>query len=169
MGRHSNLILIGPEGKIIDSVKRVDLDMSSVRQVLPGMSYALPPGQNKLNLLDTTAEEVVARVLAGKDTELSKALMDAIQGLSPLVSRELARQAIGVIERTVSELENHHVKGLRSTIENTITALKNGSTPVMLSDQNGRPKEFSYMPIAQYGSLYTVKEFPSCSELLDAF
>lgn len=43
MGRHSNLILIGEDGRIIDAVKRVDADMSSVRMVLPGMRYVLPP------------------------------------------------------------------------------------------------------------------------------
>ena len=51
MGRHSNLILIGPEGRIIDAVKRVSDEVSSVRTVLPGGTYVLPPAQDKLDLL----------------------------------------------------------------------------------------------------------------------
>ena len=50
MGRHSNLIVVGQDGKIIDAIKRVDPEMSSVRPVLPKMKYVLPPVQNKLDL-----------------------------------------------------------------------------------------------------------------------
>lgn len=170
MGRHSNIILVGPENRIVDSIKRIDLEMSSVRQVLPGMSYALPPAQGKLNLLEAAPEEVTERVLAGRDLELSKALMEALQGVSPLLCREMARLAIGGLERTVSELSNHHIKGLRSTVENVIHILKTGeSTPVMLTEGNGRPKDYCFMPIAQYGETLLVKEYDSCSALLDAF
>ena len=52
MGRHSNMIVIGADGKIIDSIKRVGEDMSSVRLVLPGISYVLPPRDEKLSLID---------------------------------------------------------------------------------------------------------------------
>ena len=43
MGRSSNIILIDGEGIIIDCLRRVGLDKSDKRQVLPGLVYRLPP------------------------------------------------------------------------------------------------------------------------------
>ena len=62
MGRYSNIILIDENGKIIDALKRVDAEMSSERLVLPGLLYRLPPPQDKLSMLQCTAEEVLARI-----------------------------------------------------------------------------------------------------------
>ena len=50
MGRRSNLILYREDGRIIDSIKRVGQEMSSVRMVLPGAQYTLPPRDQRLNL-----------------------------------------------------------------------------------------------------------------------
>ena len=49
MGRNSNLILTGPDGRIIDCMRRVDFEMSEKRQVLPGLFYRDPPSQGKLD------------------------------------------------------------------------------------------------------------------------
>ena len=49
MGKHSNIILVDmTTGKIIDSIKRVSIDVNRVRQVLPGKEYEYPPAQDKL-------------------------------------------------------------------------------------------------------------------------
>ena len=57
MGRHSNLIIRRPDGKIVDSIKRIDTSMSSVRPILPGLTYTLPPAPaEKLNLLEVSAD-----------------------------------------------------------------------------------------------------------------
>ena len=53
MGRHSNIIVVSG-GKVLDSIKRVDHEMSSVRPVLPGLPYVVPPQQGKLRLLDVS-------------------------------------------------------------------------------------------------------------------
>ena len=50
MGRHSNCILVGADGRIADAVKRVDQETSSVRPILPGLPYELPPMQGKAQL-----------------------------------------------------------------------------------------------------------------------
>ena len=90
MGRYSNIILIDENGKIIDALKRVDAEMSSERLVLPGLLYRLPPPQDKLSMLQCTAEEVLARIdELPRDMELSKALLAALQGVSPIVAREV--------------------------------------------------------------------------------
>ena len=60
MGRNSNLILTGGDGRIIDCVRRVDYEMSEQRQVLPGLYYHLPPSQHKLSPETATLEDITA-------------------------------------------------------------------------------------------------------------
>ena len=94
MGRHSNIILIDQNNRILDAVKRVDEEMSSVRQILPGMSYTLPPPQlHKVSLMDAGPAQIVERVYGGRDVPLSKGLMEVLQGVSPIVCRELSYYA----------------------------------------------------------------------------
>ena len=62
LGRNANLILIGADGRIIDAARRVDADMSPLRQLMPGLIYRLPPQPDP----------------------------GRFSGLSPLVRRELA-------------------------------------------------------------------------------
>ena len=90
MGRHSNFILIDQDGRVIDALKRVDDTMSSVRPVLPGMRYTLPPAQDKLLLTEAAPEEMAQRIAGGRDVPLSKAILAEVQGVSPIVCREIA-------------------------------------------------------------------------------
>ena len=105
MGRYSNVILTDQEGKIIDALKRVDAEMSSQRLVLPGLTYHLPPPQEKKSVLEITSQELIAllKALPG-DMELSKALLSVLQGVSPIVCRELAHQAGRGVELTVKTM-----------------------------------------------------------------
>ena len=72
MGKYSNMILISGE-KIIDSMKRVDFTTSSVRQILPGLMYALPPQQDKLSIETTDIPVILDRVLSYREKSLSSA------------------------------------------------------------------------------------------------
>lgn len=172
MGRHSNIVLVGADGRILDAMRRVDLATSSVRQILPGMRYELPPGQDKLNPLEeaVTPDIIIARLRTGRDVALSKALLEALQGLSPLVCREISHRAVGGGDYTVGELQNHQIKGLRGTLEWLLQVVRTGeSTPMMLLEHAGRPKEFCFLPVTQYGDALNVREYPDCCALLDAF
>ena len=92
MGRHSNVILIDGEGKIVDAVKRVDLEMSSVRPVLPGLRYAPPPAEaGRLDLSLCRPEDFMEALARGKDAPLERALLGCAHGLSPLVCRDIRR------------------------------------------------------------------------------
>ena len=170
MGRHSNLILIDQNGRVIDAVKRVGEDMSSVRQVLPGMAYVLPPQQDKLSLLEATPEDVVARVQSGKPAELSKALLAALSGASPIVCRELAHYAGHGAELFSAQLSEDACARLTFRLRQLAEALRSHRcTPTMVCEPNGRPVEFSLMDIHQYGHAMLTRPFESCSALLDAF
>ena len=93
MGKYSNIILVNEDGKIIDSLKRVDAEMSAERVILPGLLYRDPPKQEKLSILETEPELIVEEIKnLNKTALLSKALMEKIQGISPIISRELEYQ-----------------------------------------------------------------------------
>jgi len=170
MGRHSNLIVLDQDSRIIDAIRRVDLETSSVRQILPGMRYALPPAQDKLSLLETTPERILERLGAGRDAELSKALMDALQGTSPILCREIAHYATRGVETLCSALTRDQRTRLEFYLAGLIETVREGrSTPTMVLEPGGKPRDFSFVPIHQYGAAMLTKEYESCSALLDSF
>ncbi len=167
MAQHSNIILLNGEGKIIDAFRRMD-DEKSVREVLPGGTYVLPPMYEKENILSCDLKAVCERI--GKSEKLlSKELLNIFQGFSPLVCREMASLVTGSDETGVAlsfsqleMLENELMK-IRNIIE------KNTPLPFLLSDADGKPYDFSYMPIKQYSDALEGQECASLSALLDSF
>ena len=95
MGRHSNVILVDGEGLVVDAIKRVDLEMSSVRPVLPGLRYEAPPAETgRLDISQCRPEDFLAALDKGRDAPLEQALLGISHGLSPLVCREVAHLAL---------------------------------------------------------------------------
>ena len=90
MGRCSNLIIVSGDGRVIDSIKRVDEEMSRERMVLPGMEYTLPPRDDRLNFLTCEPEDIKERLAGTQPKELSKALIRIFEGISPILAREWA-------------------------------------------------------------------------------
>ncbi len=170
MGRHSNLIFIGPDGTIIDAVKHIDFTMSAKRQVLPGLPYTPPPAQDKVDLLLDTPADALRRVLAQRGL-LEKALLKAVQGLSPLVCRELCEEVAHDASADGQALD----EAGRGRLLAVFTALaerlrSHRGEPTLLTDvQTGRPLEFSFLPIAQYGDRATAQRLDTFSTLLDTF
>ena len=71
MGRNSNLILLGGDGRILDCMRRVDFEMSEQRQVLPGLFYRLPPAQGKLDPLAAEPETLAVLLRNAADEKSS--------------------------------------------------------------------------------------------------
>ena len=170
MGRHSNIMLIGPDGRIIDAIKRVTADMSSVRQVMPGMTYVFPPAQNKLNALDIDCMELASRLKNGRDIPLSKALMENLDGVSPIVCREISEIVTGGFDTKAHDLTNDDFEKLASCLEKISESIKNGNAnPYMVIEENGHPLDFTFIKVSQYGDATEVRKFGSFSEMLDKF
>ncbi|MEG2038959.1 MAG: NFACT RNA binding domain-containing protein [Oscillospiraceae bacterium] len=169
MGRHSNCIFIGADGRVIDSIKRIDIEMSSVRPILPGITYTLPPQQNKLNLEQITTVEALTTLKNAKDIPLSKALLNTFEGLSPLICREIAL-AVDINDNVISQQNEMVFNELTKYIEQLKLMVTTGiCTPTTILQLTGKPSDFSFMPILQYGNSMQIKTYPSCSELLDEF
>ena len=94
MGKHSNLIFLTADGKIIDSARHVTEQISSVRQVLPGLYYQRPPAHGKLPFLALEPAALAAR-LAEAPKPLHKALSECVGGLSTQTAREIAYRTLG--------------------------------------------------------------------------
>ena len=171
MGRYSNIILVDENGKIIDALKRVDAEMSSERLVLPGLLYRLPPPQVKLSMLTCTVEEIMARIDAlPRDMELSKALMSVLQGISPIIAREVENSAGLGHEVYVKSMTPPQRRRTEMYVTTLMETAKNVSgTPHIVIDPQNKPKDFAFMDIRQYGNAMTVSEKKSFSEMLDAF
>ncbi len=167
MGRHSNLILLDGEGRIIDCLRRVDMEMSEKRQVLPGLFYHLPPAQEKVDPLSID-DEMFAELLnaAPYEQEASEFLLHTFFGLSPLVCRELAHQSCGDDARISSlicreQLKERFFRWQRDVKEKNFT-------PYLLSREN-KPQDFSYLPITQYGAESDGTGWEAFSPMLDTF
>ncbi len=170
MGRHSNIILIGEGGRIVDAIKRVDIETSSVRQVLPGMVYTLPPAAARLSLAEHTPQEIITAIKAARVGELSKVLMSVLEGVSPILAREMAHFTTGGEEKQTTELTPEQFERLTFFIKSVGDILRGGkATPTVVLDESGKPRDFSFIDINQYrGALQTV-QYESFSQLLDAF
>lgn len=170
MGRHSNLILIREDGRIIDAIKRVDEDMSRERLVLPGMRYTLPPRDTRLSLLNLNREEMVALLSAAKNEELSKCLIRILEGISPIFARECAFYAGHGRELMKDSLNEEEIGRLFFYLSNTGKNLKSGTnTYSVVLDKENSLKDFSFVRINQYGNLLFTREFSSACETLDYF
>ena len=168
MGRYSNIIL-SADGKIVDAIKRVDASMTSERLVLPGMDYELPPAQDKLNLLETDSITLCNRIAGEKPALLHKAILKSLQGVSPVVCRELQTEACGGAEVYNNELTPAQIRGLVDALDRLRERIHTNDPVDMLSDDTGKPFDFTFWPVQQYGNGAVLTEYAAPSMLLDAY
>ena len=167
MGRNSNLILTGADGRILDCLRRVDFEMSEQRQVLPGLYYHLPPTQGKRSPWDASEEELRALLCAQKMAD--SFLLETFGGLSPLLCRELAYAVFGQVDLDLSRLTDVQREDAAGKLFAAFDQLHTGKrTPVILV-RDERPWDFTCIPIRQYEGLITQEPQPSFSALLDTF
>lgn len=169
MGRNSNLILCGGDGRVLDCLRRVDFEMSEKRQVLPGLFYQDPPALEKQNPLTATPEALTAALTAVEGQKrFDKWLLDTFGGLSPLVCRELSFQLLGDVEADIGPLSPAERAAAAEALHDRFQTLTASPEPVMLRKE-GRPWDFSFQPVAQYGDYVEQETFGSFSTLLDGF
>lgn len=163
IGNQSNVILLNEEGRIIDALKRSDIQ--SKRLILPGAVYEYPEPQQKLDVTYESAEIIAERIMGCGEEPLWRGILNVMDGVSPLIAREMAYRMGGE-----DLLCQNAKKGkLVSQICYIKDEILSGGTPVMLKSADNTPADFSYIPIGQYGALYESAEFSSFCELLDNF
>ena len=170
IGRRSNLILLDEERRIIDCLRRVDSEMSPERQVLPGLFYELPPTHEKRPFTEgDEADFRTALAAANPERPADAFLLDTYFGLSPLVARELVFQAAGDSGKRVYELTEAQETALWQAVLSLRQRVEDGDFQPICLYRDGKPAEFSYLPIRQYGDLMENREMESFSALMDVF
>ena len=158
IGRSANAVLIGADGRIIDCMRRMDFAGDALRRMLPGMIYRLPPKQEKPVFFALDPEQRRALIAsADKTVPVDKWLMDSFSALSPLICRELAYRC------------NNDYVNLPDACDALCEAVAAGELAPWLISIDGKPKDFSFMAISQYGSAAQLERYDSFSEMLDAF
>lgn len=170
MGRQSNVILVDGEGIILDCMRRVDPSMSEIRPLLPGMRYRLPPKQDKPNFFETEPEERAALLRkAESGAALDSWLLHTFSGLSPLVCRELCYRAFQDTSPRFASLTPEQETAFLAEMDRLDDLVQSGKlAPYLLSDAL-KPKDFSFLPIEQYGDALRCEKRASFSELLDEY
>ena len=166
MGKYSNLIFTDENMKVIASLKTVDFTTSSLRQVLPGMRYELPPAQDKLDPTKTSYEEFLAAYTsASEEKSIEKFITSTYLGIASSIAREIAYRACG---RFDASLCNCSAEKLYSVFESIYSAINAGDfSPSVILDGSS-PIEYAFTTLSYFGS-YEIKAFESVSEALDLY
>ena len=169
MGKHSNIIFTDENNKIIDSIKRISANMSSLREVLPGREYFLPDELKKKDLLNTELEEFT-EILKSKEYALSKSIYMNFAGISPLIAEEIVLRASlssQAPSTSLSELEYTH---LFHTIKNLLDDIKAHNFSPNIVYRKEEALEFSSVELFSYNSEeYNKYSYDSVSKMLYDF
>lgn len=168
MGKHSNIIFCDDNKKILDSIKHVSSNMSSIREVLPGRDYFLPQTQRKLDPLTVTAEDFQRGVLA-TPLPTSKALYTALTGISPIMARELCARAAIDGDASAENLDDNAKIRLYSTLQRLMEETQEGSFSPNILFQDGLPVEYGVFPMVQYRDICTAEEYATVSQMLEQY
>ncbi len=170
MGRRSNIILVNQDGKVIDAIKRVDFVTSEVRQILSGVTYELPPSQDKLDPTATSINDLCIAILHGRDIPLSKAILEQVEGFSPMICREISHFVTGTMDSVISALTTEQKERLEFYLGVIKTALKpDGGQPVIIKNERGTQIDFTFIEPIQYPDNYKIIHCDSYSNVLDTF
>lgn len=167
MGKHSNIIFCNDTGMIIDSIKHISAQVSSVREVLPGRTYFIPETQHKLNPLDITLE-AFCEAISSKPMALSKALYTSLTGISPLIAEELCHRASLESAQSANSFSENEMLHLYRQFTLMMEAVKEQDFVPNIVSEDGVPLDFSVLTLTQYQDMQTTV-CSSVSEVLENY
>ena len=167
MGKHSNIIFCDDSDRIIDSIKHISAQTSSVREVLPGRDYFIPDTMHKLDPL-TVAQEDFITALRTKGGPLSKALYTSFTGISPVVAEEICYLAALESRMTAEDLSGDMLVHLYRQFSYYIEQVSLGDFSPAIYYEGREPKEFSALPLSHFSN-YRREEFPSISQVIRTY
>ena len=169
MGKHSNIIFCKEDGTILDSIKHISAQVSSVREVLPGRMYFIPHTVDKADPLTVTEEEFQT-LLRSVPMPVQKALYQKLTGISPLIGTELCHLASLEGEKPASELSENELTHLYRMFSLMMEDVKEGRFFPNIIYENGAPAEFASVPLTCFkGAGYESRPSSSISSLLETY
>jgi len=169
MGKHSNIILVNDQDVILDSVKHISYDKSSVRQVLPGKSYSMPPSQDKISPLELSSDNFSTRMQNLKEQKMQAMIYKSYNGISPVVAGEICARANIESDKLSGDLEENETESVYEQFEKVKEKIENCDfVPNVVYDDSSKPTDFFNMEMQIYKN-HNKKYFDSISELLEFF
>ncbi len=170
MGKHSNLILTDENGRILDSIKRVSHEKSSVREVLPGKDYVLPPSQNKKNPLLAEQGDFLFSLALQSGQKLQEFLYKTYTGISPIMAGEICFRADLEPSDTCQQITPEKGEALFTAFQAVMEEVKlSNFTPKLYYHPNSnRVLDFGVIDMTEFKA-FQQKTFPSISALLESF
>ncbi len=183
MGKYSNLIFCDENRKILGAVKYIELSPAQKRPLLPGLTYELPPAQDKYDPM-TADRGIFAKALAdfcadddnsaGIEAPAEKFICRGFLGISPLIAREIAHHAGGAADATIAECGEER---LWESFSAVFSNLKEGKiAPYLIresrpgvTEEEGKAIEYTFCPITQYGNAAVCRKMPSFSAMIELF
>jgi predicted ribosome quality control (RQC) complex YloA/Tae2 family protein len=167
MGKHSNLILTGEAGEILDSAKRISFETSSVREVLPGKTYVFPPSKEKISPL--CADEAGFMSVLKDGNKIQNALYQSYNGISPIMASELCYRSGIDPSSYVAELSAGDKARLYTEFSAFVLEIHAGDyVPMLFFDEKEKPFDFACVKMLQFAHLKS-RRFETVSELLETF
>ncbi len=153
MGRNSNIILLDENKRIIDSVKHIDLTVSSVRNILPGLFYMLPPSNDRIDPSCAALEDYVNLIYnAPMGRECDRAITDGVMGISPLLAGECVYRATGSRDKVIGELSEEEKSKIAYELYSMFEKAKSGefSPCILYTEDRKKAQDFAPFEIKQY-------------------
>lgn len=168
MGRHSNIILLKEDATIIDSIKHISFDKSSVREILPGRTYTRPPSGEKINPLMVQKSDFI-NTIKTKNLPVFKTLYMSFNGLSPIVAHEIVHLAGLSSDTLILDLTTDALEALFKSFDEVMSRVRKGDfMPTLFLDEKRLPTEFYAFPLSLYKDA-ALKSYDSISEVLDYY
>ncbi|MEL7610031.1 MAG: NFACT RNA binding domain-containing protein [Bacillota bacterium] len=165
MGKHSNIILVDDKGLVVDSIRRVSPFMSSVRSVLPGVKYLLPPAQDKEDPRE--ADEVRFFEALKGEGRADKRLSEIFSGLAPAVAQEICAAALGDQPQRLEDMPEADKRRISAFLYKLYSDFERGAfEPTLIMDGDRAVRVYPFTPFAPEENL---RRMPSMNEAIDEF
>ncbi|MGN0416426.1 Rqc2 family fibronectin-binding protein [Anaerostipes faecalis] len=164
MGKHSNIIFVDQQNMILDSIKHISANISSVREVLPGRIYTFPPSKGKIPLSSLTYDYYYQNILS-KPLNLCKALYTSITGMSPLIANEICFRSGLDGNASTDSLTEDAMAGLYGQLVKLNTLIEDHAYTPNIIYSGEEPKEFSCICLTSFSDC-TQKKFDSIFDVL---
>jgi len=168
MGKHSNIMLLDANRKILDAIKHVSPAVSAVRPILPGIMYSSPPSA-KQNPMEMHNPEIFIDCLLVGNSKVQEAIYKNLNGISPIFASEICTRAQIAHDTFMKDLAQDEKSRLHLAFFNAMEQIVAGQfTPTIYWDTECRAVDIAAFPLQLYAH-HTAEVYDSASVMLESF
>ncbi len=153
MGRHSNLILTDENNNILECIRHVSFDKSSVRQVLPGKTYVLPPSQGKRDTLLLDRNNFDDVLEEKRNDKAFAAIYKGYTGISPVIADEICFNADVACDKPAAMLDDTERERLFNSFASVVAKIQKAEYEPRIVYSDGRTTDFTPFALNKFKGL----------------